>query len=81
MHILTGVFYRHIFGLFNGWRDPADARPSDNCTDAERADIHERNMKTKEDVLSWKLSTVAARAYMARCTSFTHVITTHVLYI
>lgn len=51
MHIIKGIWYRHIFALFLGWRDPSASRSM------AAADVLE-NEAVKEDVRSWKLSKV-----------------------
>ena len=58
MHIIKGIWYRHIFALFNGWRDPGVPRPRNSWTDAENLDLINRSQSAKDDVQSWKLSKV-----------------------
>jgi hypothetical protein len=69
MHTYTGMWYRHIFGLFCGWRTPSQVKSTKKNTAAQNAQLHKDHAKAKRQVEEWRVPKVHAYTYIfkSRC--------------
>ena len=56
MHIIPGVWARHIFGMFNGERTPARPKQRKKFTDAENRELQKQHEDALKHLASWTLT-------------------------
>ena len=56
MHIIPGIWNRHIFALLAGQRQPSAVKARKKNTDAENTALQQRHAACREEVKAWELS-------------------------
>ena len=56
MHILPGIWHRHIFSLLAGGRQPKAVKSRKKNTAVENADLQNRHRAVKAELFTWELS-------------------------
>jgi len=61
MHIIWGIWHRHLLQLMGGKRDPSGVRRAKRRTKVEQEKLVTKNKRVKQSVATWKLTKVAPR--------------------
>ena len=60
MHIISGIWKRHIMAILRGKRAPAGVKPRKKYTDLENARLQRDHKRVKDLLKSWTLTEVPA---------------------
>ena len=66
LHILTGIWKRHVFAMFTGKRTPAKVKPKKKNNDAQNAKLLLDHEKALQKLGDWSLSAATQEKLDAR---------------